>query len=132
MANYKKTFATPAELTEYTVVSLVKCIMSGVLKQDGYTAKKYSLKDLQDLVKKAKWYSGILDDCQNLGLNADKILKTVMEHLNTNSVWEPLPVFYGDKLHWFEVQTFGSKPFVAHRAVIIPPDEVVALKKGVI
>ena len=127
--SYRKMFVTIAELEEYTVVSLAKCVVSSILKQYDGTHKRYSLKDLRDLIKKAGWYVGILDDCKNLGLDADKILGNMRHYLNENSIFDPLPVFYGTKLHWIEVQTFGSKPFVSHRAVIIPPDEVATLKK---
>jgi hypothetical protein len=130
MKDYKSNHIGLVSTEEGVFVNLVRCVMKGAFKEYNGTNKKYSLKDLQDLVKKARWYSGILDDCRNLGLNANKILKAVREHLNTNSVWTPLPLFYAKKLHWFEIQTFGEKPFVAHRTVIVPPDEVEALKKA--
>lgn len=129
--SYRKTFSTPAELKEYTVVSLGMCVVKGALKEYNGTVKKYSLKALRELVEKASWYKGILDDCKNLGLNADKILEDMSFYLNENSILEPIPIIYKDKLHWFEVvQVKGTPTFTTHRTVIIPPEVLTTLKKG--
>ena len=128
--SYRKTFSTPAELEEYTLVSLGKCVMKSIVKEYNGTHKKYSLKDLQDLVKKTIWYAGILDDCKNLGLDADKILEDMRYYLNENSILDPIPIIYKDKLHWFEVvQVKGTPAFTSHRAVVIPPEVLTTLKK---
>ena len=129
--SYRKTFSTPAELKEYTIVSLGKCIMKSILKEYNGIHKKYSLKNLQDLVEKSNWYAGILDDCKKLGLNANKILEDIRYYLNENSILDPVPIIYKDKLHWFEIVEVKGRPeFVAHRTVIIPPAVLGTLKKG--
>ncbi len=130
MMHYKNRFIVRAKPEEYTFIGLVRCVLKAVFRCHDADKSNYSLEDLRELIKKAKFYDGILDDCKHLGLDSDKILSDVLWYLKSDKIKEGVTLIHANKVHHFAVREIGKTIFVNHRSFTIPLEVLTISRKG--